>query len=76
MKKKKQIKTYDKKLKNITIVSVDREEVCRLKENMYKIIDTITIIGLGRFTEYTRLNLISISVTNNDLIGYLALSRK
>ena len=43
---------------------------------MYKIIDTITIIGLERFTEYTRLNPISISVRNNDLIGYLALSRK
>ena len=43
---------------------------------MYKIIDTTTIIGLGRFTEYTRINPISISVTNNNLIGYLALSRK
>ena len=74
--KKKQIKTYDKKNKNITIASVDREEVHRLKENMYKITDTITIIGLERFTEYTRLNPISISVTNNDLIRYLALSRK
>ena len=43
---------------------------------MYKIINTNTTIGLERFTEYTRLNPISISVTNNDLIGYLDLSRK
>ena len=43
---------------------------------MCKIIYTVTIIGLERFTEYTRLNPISISVRNNDLIRYLALSKK
>ena len=44
---------------------------------MYKIIDTITIIGLEKFDDIHKLlNAISISVTNNELIGYLALSTK
>ena len=43
---------------------------------MFEIVDTINIIGLESFSNYTRLNPITITITNNDLIGYLSQSKK
>ena len=43
---------------------------------MFENVDTINILGLESFGNYTRLNLITITVTNNDLIGYLLQSKK
>ena len=43
---------------------------------MFENVDTINILGLESFGNYTQLNLITITVTNNDLIGYLLQSKK
>ena len=75
IREKKKIKTYDHKIKNITIVSVHVNRNI-LKEKMFDVVDTVSIIGLESFDNYTRLNPISITVSNNDLIGYLTQSKK
>ena len=43
---------------------------------MNNIIDTINVTGLETFSDYTRLNHISITVSNNELIRYLAYSKR
>ena len=68
---KKKIETYDNKIKHITNVSVDKD-----KTEMNNTIDTINITGLESFSNYTHLNPISITVSNNELIRYLAYSKK
>ena len=66
-----------KKIKNITILTVDKEHIRLANKKMYKIIDTITIIVLEKFDDIHKfLNPIPVSVTNNELIRYLALSTK
>ena len=68
---KKKIETYDNKIKHITIVCVDKD-----KTEMNTIIDTINITGLESFSNYIRLNPISITVSNNELIRYLPYSKR
>ena len=70
---KKKIKTYDNKVKHITIVCVD---VDKDKTEMNTIIDAINITGLESFSNYTRLNPISITFNNNELIRYLTYSKR
>ena len=71
IREKKKIETYDNKIKHTTIVSADKD-----KTEMNNIIDTINITGLETFSNYTRLNPISITVSNNELICYLAYSKR
>ena len=72
IREKKKIQTYDNKIKHITIVAVDKDK----REMNNNIIDTMNITGLQSFSNYTRLNPISISVSNNELICYLAYSKR
>ena len=62
IREKKKVETYDNKIKNITIVAVEKEN---WKEEMCDVVDTISIIGLESFNNYTRLNPITITVSNN-----------
>ena len=75
IREKKKIETYDSKIKNITIVSVKKDKANCRKEEIFDVVDTVSIIGLESFDSYTHLNPISITNSNNDLIGYLTQSK-
>ena len=73
IREKKKIETYDNKIKNITIVA---SEKTNWKDDMFDIIDTIPVIGLESFSNYSRFNPITVTVNNNNIISYLSQSNK
>ena len=66
IREKKKIKIRDNKIHNITILTMPAR-----KRKPYSLIDSIHIIGFENFNAYEKLNPITITIENNDLIGYL-----
>ena len=68
---KAEIKILDHKIKNVTTVATSRWNKVGQKRKMYKIIDTVHIIRLENFEKYDKLNPITITLNDNDLLWYL-----
>ena len=70
------IKTTDSKIHNFSILTTKKQDRIGLKRKMPQVVDEFRIEGLQSFSQYTKINPISIQITESEIQNKLFLLKK
>ena len=70
------IKTTDSKIHNFSILTTKKQDRIGLKRKMPQVVDEFRIEGLQSFSQYTKINPISIQITESEIQKKLFFTQK
>ena len=70
------IKTTDSKIHNFSILTTKKQDRIGLKRKMPQVVDEFRIEGLQSFSQYTKINPISIQITESEIQNKLSFYSK